>query len=234
MRGRFTGAARALRPAQLTRRAALLPLTLLSLSGLLAGCGSSSPPPISNGELAAARTFPYYTVYWVGAKFGSHPLTAADGVEGYKPQVGDSVYYGDCESSKGLLGSSGCVLPLQVTTVIYVLHTSNFTLGEQRNTVIRGVPAVIYDEGRSLELYSGRVVIDIFSDGLKDAIRAAKLLRPFNRPGSDEGPLPLPVYCPVLYGPQSPAVAAVLAKLPEEACKRAESALALSEALKEE
>lgn len=215
------------------RRALHLCLLFLLLSVAVGGCGSSTPPPISKGELAAAQTFPYYTVYWVGSKFGSHPLTAADGIEGYKPQIGDSLYYGDCVRSKGILGSSGCLLPLQVTTVIYVLH-SNFTLGTQRNTVIRGVPAVIYDEGRSIELYSGRVAIDIFSDNLKDAIAAAKLLRPFNRPGNDSRPLPLPVYCPLLYGPQAPAVAAVLAKLPEEACHRAESVLATREALKEE
>lgn len=163
-------------------------------------------------------------------RFGRHPLTAADGVEAYKPQIGDSLYYGDCVRSKGFLAAAGCLLPLQVTTVIYVLHT-NFTLGDQRNTVIRGVPAVIYDEGRSIELYSGRVAIDIFSDDLKDAIAAAKQLRPFNRPGNDRKPLPLPVYCPVLYGPETPAVGAVLSKLPEEACSSAEAALKQSEAL---
>jgi len=231
MRGPSKGAAQARRPAKRAWARRALPLCLLGALALaLAGCGTGTPPPISKGELAAARTFPYYTVYWVGMRFGRHHLTAADGIEGYKPQIGDSLYYGDCVRSKGMLGSSGCLLPLQVTTVIYVLH-SNFTLGGQRNTVIRGVPAVIYDEGRSIELYSGRVAIDIFSDNLKDALAAAKQLRPFNRPGNDREPLPPPVYCPVLYGPQTPAVGAALAKLPEEACKRAEAALSQREAL---
>ena len=47
--------------------------------------------------------------------------------------------------------------------MIYRLH-SNAALGPQRNMLIRGVPATVYDEGRSIELYSGRVAIDIFSD----------------------------------------------------------------------
>lgn len=208
-------------------------LAAASVAVALTGCGTGSPPPIDHSELAAARAFPYYTVYWVGMSFGRHPLTAADGIEGYKPQIGDSLYYGDCVRSKGILGSNGCLLPLQVTTVIYVLH-SNFTLGAQRNTVIRGVPAVIYDEGRSIELYSGRVAIDIFSDNLKNALEAAKQLRPFNTKGSDAAPLPLPVYCPVLYGPETPAVARVMANLPEHACQSAEEALARRESLKEE
>ena len=98
--------------------------------------------------------------------------TAADGQKGYISGVGDSVYYGDCVQRKGIFGGGSCLLPLQVTTVIYGLH-SNATLGPQRNMVIRGVPATVYDEGRSIELYSGRVAIDIFSDTFAHAHRAA-------------------------------------------------------------
>lgn len=214
------------------RRLACL-VALASVTIALAGCSTSGPPPIAHSELAAARAFPYYTVYWVGMKFGSDPLTAADGVEGYKPQIGDSLYYGNCVSNESVLSTHGCLLPLQVTTVIYVLH-SNLTLGPQRNIVIRGVPAVIYDKGRSIELYSGRVAIDIFSNDLKNAMAGAQQLRPFNSDGSDSTPLPLPVYCPVLYGPETEAVKQVMANLPEHACKRAKEALSRRESLKEE
>ena len=71
---------------------------------------------------------------------------------------------------KGIFGGGSCLLPLQVTTVIYRLH-SNATLGPQRNIVVRGVPATVYDEGRSIEIYSGRVAIDIFSDTFSHALR---------------------------------------------------------------
>lgn len=200
------------------RLAAALGLAAATLT--LAGCGTESPPPIAKGELEAARTFPYYTVYWVGRKFEHHPLTAADGLRGYKPNVGDSVYYGDCLHSKGALGGGGCVLPLQVTTLIYTMKP-NFVLGAQRNVLIRGVPAVSFNGGKSLILYSGRLAIEIFSNGYRTARYAAKLLRPFNGPGSDSGHLPLPLFCPLLHGPETEAVQLTMHRLPGKACERA-------------
>ena len=100
--------------------------------------------------------------------------------------------------SKGIFGGGSCLLPLQVTTVIYRLH-SNAPLGPQRNILIRGVPATVYDEGRSIELYSGRVAIDVFSDTFAHALQAAQELLPSTRPGRPRD-LPPPVYCPGLSG----------------------------------
>ena len=123
--------------------------------------------------------------------------------------------------SKGIFGGGSCQLPLQVTTVIYRLH-SNTPLGPQRNMVIRGVPATVYDGGRSIELYTGRLAIDIFSDTYAHAIRATALqLLPVNAPGSASGPLPPPVYCPGLSGPVEGALKRVMANLPGHACQRA-------------
>ncbi len=76
------------------------------------------------------ETFPYFPVYWAGPSFEGYPITAADGLHGYIEPVGDSVYYGDCVKSKGILGGGSCQLPLQVTTVIYDLHL-NGPLGAQ-------------------------------------------------------------------------------------------------------
>ena len=56
--------------------------------------------------------------------------------------------------------------------MIYGLH-SNSALGPQRNALIRGVPATIYDEEHSIELYSGRLAIDVFSDTFAHALAAA-------------------------------------------------------------
>ena len=157
---------------------------------------SSSPPDAAAGpsirgrsrhaNCAEAQTFPYYRVYWVGPNFRSEHLSAADGLRGYIERIGDSVYYGDCVKSKGIFGGGSCVLPLQVTTVIYRLH-SNAPLGPQRNTVVRGVPATIYDNGHSIEIYTGRVAIDVFSDSLSHALAAASQLEPINAPGSAAG-----------------------------------------------
>jgi hypothetical protein len=206
-------------------------LTLLALATFASGCGTTHPPPLTSAAFAQAQTFPYYPLYWAGPRFAGSPLAAVDGLENYSAGIGDSVYYGDCVSGKGLLGGGGsCLLPLQVTTVIYGLH-SNSALGPQRNILIRGVPGTLYDEERSLELYSGRTAIDIFSDTLAHALLAAKELRPLNAPGSASENLPPPVYCPGLSGPESPQLREVMEKLPGHPCQTASAAVAATERL---
>ncbi len=198
----------------------LLALAALFLALVATGCGTGHPRPLAAGTLAEAETFPYFRVYWAGPTFAGHPLAAADGQASYDSGVGDSVYYGDCVQGKGIFGGGSCLLPLQVTTVIYGLH-SNSALGPQRNAVIRGVPAVVYDEGRSIELYSGRLAIDIFSDSFAHAYGAALQLRPLNAPGTAVGNLPAPVFCPGLSGPISAQVSRVMTSLPGHACQQA-------------
>lgn len=212
-------------------RHALAGAVALVLAILLAGCGNAQPRRIGAAELAGAQTFPYYTLYWVGPSFAGHPLTAADGVEAYKPSTGDSVYYGDCVPGNGVLGSKGCLLPLKVTTSIYALH-SNVELGSQRNTIVRGVPAAIFEEGRAIELYTGRLVIDLYASTPARASAAAQLLRPLNTSGSSAAALPLPVYCPQLSGHRSAAVFRLMQSLPGRACEEEKVALAQQQALK--
>ncbi len=197
-------------------------LVLVAVCAALAaaGCGTGRPQPLAGASLAEAQTFPYFTVYWVGPSFLGHTLGAADGLKSYDPLIGDSVYYGNCVQSKGIFGGGNCQLPLQVTTVIYALHP-NAALGAQHNILVRGVPAAVYDEGRSIELYTGRLAIDIFSDTYAHALAATTLLRPLNAPGSASGNLPAPVYCPGLSGPETTAVVDVMAALPRHVCQSA-------------
>jgi hypothetical protein len=209
-----------------------LALALLAVAAFASGCGTVHPPALGGAALAEARTFPYYKLYWAGPTFAGHPLAATDGLKSYSAGIGDSVYYGDCVSGKGLLGGGGsCLLPLQVTTVIYSLH-SNAPLGPQRNMLIRGVPATVYNEERSIELYSGRVAIDVYSDTLAHALLAAEQLQPLNAPDS-AGRLPAPVYCPGLSGPISLKLAAAMNALPGHPCQKARAALAASQRLSE-
>jgi len=221
---------RAARGTRGRRRAARagVALAIVCLAVGAAGCSTEHPRPISAAELAEAETFPYYRIYWVGPSFEGHPLAAADGLRSYINTVGDSVYYGDCVQSKGIFGGGSCLLPLQVTTVIYRLH-SNATLGEQRNILVRGVPATVYDEGRSIEVYSGRLAIDIFSDTFAHAVQAADELLPMNAPGSASGDLPPPIYCPGLYGPLEAPLQRVMENLPGHACQRAAAATAYAQ-----
>ncbi len=206
---------------------------LAALALALAGCSTGHPGEISSGNLAEAQTFPYFRVYWAGRHFLGHPLAAVDGLKGYVPSVGDSVYYGDCIQTKGVFGGGSCSLPLQVTTVIYHLH-SNKALGPQRNIVVRGVPAVVFDEGRSIEIYTGRVAIDIFSDTFAHALIAAQQVHPVNAPGSGSADLPAPVYCPGLSGPESPEVERIMDNLPGQACQRAAATVAFTKAVRGE
>jgi hypothetical protein len=209
---------------------AWLALAAVLLASAVGGCATGHPRPISAGGLGEAETFPYYKVYWVGPSFAGQPLAAADGQKGYISTVGDSVYYGDCVHGKGVFGGGSCLLPLQVTTVIYQLH-SNATLGPQRNLVVRGVPATVYDAGRSIELYSGRVAIDIFSNSFSHALAATRELLPVNAPGSASGNLPPPIYCPGLSGPLDSRLRRVLRDLPGHACQRAAAAEAFAKSV---
>jgi hypothetical protein len=217
---------------KLTHRLPILAVLLGTAACLLGGgCATEQPAPLTVRELAEAQTFPFYRVYWVGSRFGSYRLVAADGRNNYISSIGDSVYYGDCVPGKTTaLGGGGCELPLQVTTLIYTRH-ANAPLGPQRNTVLRGVPAVIFDGGHSIELYSGRVAIDVFSDDLAEALRAVSALRPLNAPGSATDPLPPPVYCPGLSEPRPQVVREALRNLPGHACQKVAATLAIDKAL---
>jgi hypothetical protein len=202
------------------RSHAALALTLLATVALASGCGTAHPPQLEPAALAEAQTFPYYRLYWVGPSFIGRPLSSVDGLKGYSTAIGDSVYY----------GGGSCLLPLQVTTVIYRLH-SNSALGPQRNALLRGVPATIYDEERSIEIYSGRVAIDVFSDTLAHALLAVEQLQPLNAPGTASGKLPPPVYCPGLSGPIAAQLRAAMDSLRGHPCQKAQAATAAAERL---
>jgi len=218
-------------PPTSTRRLLALASIAIAIAVLAGGCGTAHPPPIEAKALAEAQTFPYYRIYWAGPTFLGKPLAAVDGLKSYSAGIGDSIYYGDCVNGKGLLGGGGsCLLPLQVSTVIYGLH-SNSALGPQRNALIRGVPATIYDEEHSIELYSGRLAIDVFSDTPTDALAATLQLRPINASGGAIEKLPPPAYCPGLSGPIPAHLQAVMNKIPGHPCQQAQAALAAAERL---
>ncbi len=75
------------------------------------------------------------------------------------------------------------------------------------------------------------MTIEVFSDGLGEALKAVHQLRPVNAPGSADGPLPAPVYCPILSGPQPVAVQNAMHHLPDHACQRAAAEVKTNTAL---
>jgi hypothetical protein len=161
----------------------------------LAGCATGPAPPISAADLASARAFNRFTVYWAGRGVDGVPLTAADNLYNFNSNAGFAMYYGDCES-RGPLRDSGCTLPLKITTVIYEPH-SDASFGPQHNVRLRGVPAVIYGGGDDIEIYTDRQAIDIAADSPRRALAAVNALEPFNRtPTADFPAFPQPYFQP--------------------------------------
>jgi hypothetical protein len=175
-----------------------VPALALAAAVALGGCATHPAPAISAHDLAAARAFKQFTVYWDGLSVDGVPLTAADNLYDFvNSSVGFAMYYGNCES-RGTLRTAGCTLPAKVTTVIYVAH-SNASLGAQQNVRLRGVPAVIYDSGDGIEMYTDRQAIDIVADSPKRALAAVAALEPFNRtPTRDFPAFPQPYFQPGL------------------------------------
>jgi hypothetical protein len=163
------------RPPQRITRA----VAALGAAAALAGCSTHPAPPITGAALAVARSFNDFTTYWDGRYLGNVPLTAADGLSTYAPSNGFTLFYGNCERD-GLLHIGGCTLPVEITTVLYVPH-SNKSLGPRRNLRLRGVPAVIFDGGDEIEMYTDKMSIDIVADTPRRALAAVRALRPFNR-----------------------------------------------------
>jgi hypothetical protein len=169
------------------RRLAASAVLALSTS-LVCGCATHPAGPISTPDLAAAERFQLFTVYWVGRSFGGIPLTAADTQRDYDAAVGERVYYGNCDKQSSIVSTAGCQLPLEIATVDYrtIDSRANEGLGTRTNTAIRGVPAVIFDGGRSIQLYTAELAIEIYADTPARALAAAQAVVPMNRPGDPD------------------------------------------------
>lgn len=168
---------------------------LAAACALLAACDTHPAPPLSVAGLAAARAFREYTVYWAGPSVGGTPLTAADPPTDFYAPVGFTMYYGDCEG-RGQLHDGGCLFPLKIATSIYSQRSdpSEYPL---RRLHLHGVPAVQYNHGRSIEVYTDRMGVVITADTATRAMLAAKALTVFNRRfGAADPAFPAPFFTP--------------------------------------
>jgi len=177
----------------LRRRAAVVAVLIAGI--LAAGCTTHQVPAISTAALAQAKTYKSYTVYWAGTDVDGARITQVDSPLYFYAPVGFTFYYGNC-ASRGGLHDGGCVLPLKITTSIYSPH-SDASFGPQRWTVVHGVPAVIYDGGDDIELYTDKMNVDIVANNPARAAAAVEALRPFNRKWSIYFPeFPKPSFTP--------------------------------------
>jgi hypothetical protein len=158
---------------------------LVALGALLAvalgGCADTvQDQPIPHNILESLIVAPY-PVYWLGGSFKGFRITEAS----HDPGGASSIQYGDClEGGQGV-----CVPPVRVVTS----PDNSFLPGESaphRNTDIRGVTAVVSREGKTIEIPTGQVVVDIYAQDPRVASAAAQTMVPINAIGSPHAQLP--------------------------------------------
>jgi len=167
-------------PSPSLRSLRLLAAALLALT--LAACGGDTLQlkALSDDDLSSAADVPY-AVYWTGRAFQGMPVTFAG------TRTGGSVLitYGNCVIG----GQNTCTHALSIVTS----HDNSFIPGAQHSNVrrlIRGRLAVIGMGGRTIEIATGPVVVDINASTAALARAAAEAMSPLNRSGAPGATLP--------------------------------------------
>jgi hypothetical protein len=161
---------------------ALVAAALLALAALgLSACGNTlQDRPISHNTLESLILAPY-PVYWVGHSFAGLEITEAT----HDPSGAFSVQYGDCVEG----GESTCVPPLRVVTS----PDNSFLAGgssPQHSATLRGVAAVVAQQGHTIEIPTAGVVVDVYAHTARLAAAAAQTLVPINEAGVPGAQLP--------------------------------------------
>lgn len=156
------------------RVATALVLCLAAAGGAATGCGDTlQDKPIPHNLLEGLVVAPA-PVYWLGRSFAGHQITEV----GKDTGGAYTLQYGDCLEG----GQSVCVPPLRVITS----PDNGFLPGgsaQQQSTRVRGAPAVIARGGRTIEIATGPVVVDIIAHDAQLAAAAASAIAPINEPG---------------------------------------------------
>lgn len=162
-------------------RALAAPAAALIAAGALAGCGNaveSRPIPHNTLESLVVNPFP---VYWLGGRFHGLPVTEATP----DPSGALSVQYGDCLEG----GQGTCIPRLLVTTSA----DNSFVPGggaDARVRPLRGVAARVAQDGRTILIPTGPVVVGIYANTASLARAAAERIVPINEPGAPGDELP--------------------------------------------
>jgi hypothetical protein len=135
------------------------------------------PVPHNQLEYLLAAPFP---VYWLGGSFAGMQVREVV----HDPSDAWSVQYGDCLEG----GEGECVSPLQIVTS----PDNSFLPGAAtptRRTRIRGVPARLEQQGRTIVIATGGVVVDVYARNARTAALAARTAVPINAPAAPGAPL---------------------------------------------
>jgi hypothetical protein len=159
---------------------------LLSLCALgLSACGNTlQDQPVAPSFLEPLVMEEEFPVYWLGGAFQRLPIinVARD------PSGAYEIQYGNCTQG----GENVCVTPLQIVTS----PDNSFRPGgstPQRTVSVRGVPATVALSGRTIELSTGGVVVDIYADGTALAQAAAEDVVAIGTARLPGSPLPRPL-----------------------------------------
>jgi hypothetical protein len=161
-------------------------MALLGLAALALGaCGDTiQDQPIARSSLEPLITAQRYPVYWLGSVFRRLAITEA----AHDPSGAYVLHYGDCEVG----GQYTCVTPLTIVTS----PDNSFLPGDSRSRrkiSLRGARGVLAQQGRTIELATGPVVVDILAKDAALALAAARTMTTINRVGVPGAPLPAPL-----------------------------------------
>jgi len=147
----------------------------------LAGCGNVvQAKPIPHNILESMLLAPY-PVYWLGGTFQGLTVTEAS----HDPSGAFAVQYGDCLEG----GQGTCVPPLRVVTS----PDNSFLPGgssPSHRADVRGVAAAVTQAGRTIEIPTGGVVVDIYASNPRLAAAAAQTVVPINARGAPQAAMP--------------------------------------------
>lgn len=182
-------------PRRRRRRTAVLALSALGFGcAVLAGCGNTvQGHPVSEGTLQALVAVNRMPIYWLGETFKGMSLTQV--TEDYGGAY--SMEYGNC----AIGGQNTCVSPLQIVTS----PEDSFRPGSTSHTGTireRGRTALLLEGGDTIEIATGRVMVDIYATNSELALAASSIMVPINQPGLPGSPLPAPV--PSAHSPAEP------------------------------
>jgi hypothetical protein len=147
----------------------------------LGACGNTlQDQPIPHNTLETLLVAPY-PVYWLGRSFRGLRVSEAS----HDPSGAFTVQYGDCVEG----GQSTCVPPVRVVTS----PDNSFVAGGEapRRTVsVRGLSAIVAQNGRTIEIPTAGVVVGIYADSPGLAATAAHTAVPINEASTPGAPLP--------------------------------------------
>jgi hypothetical protein len=150
----------------------------------LAGCGDTlQDQPIGPTPLESVIVNSRFPVYWTGLKFAGMRVTGVVS----DPGGAVTISYGDC-----LLGGQyTCVAPLSLVTSP---DNSFLPVGAApRRTHIRGVAASATQQGRTLTLRTGAVIVSVYARDAALARSAAQTMVPLNKAGVPGSALSAPL-----------------------------------------